>query len=118
MFIHLTKYSKCANEYCMQFTGLATINTIFSRVFFISLLTLNPCERYVHELYSVQCTGCKPVTYRTESWRRPTRQTSKQKLGGTFLKGNITDIYKFMADLPVRKIPGVGKINEMILAGL
>jgi DNA polymerase kappa len=23
-----------------------------------------------------------------------------------------------MADLPVRKIPGVGKINEMILAGL
>ena len=23
-----------------------------------------------------------------------------------------------MADLPVRKIPGVGKINELILAGL
>jgi DNA polymerase kappa len=34
------------------------------------------------------------------------------------LKANVNEVQKFMADLPVRKIPGVGKINEMILAGL
>jgi DNA polymerase kappa len=28
------------------------------------------------------------------------------------------EILKFMKDLPVRKIPGVGKVNEHILAGL
>jgi DNA polymerase kappa len=36
----------------------------------------------------------------------------------TFLKPDIPSILTFMADLPVRKIPGVGKVNEMILAGL
>lgn len=34
------------------------------------------------------------------------------------MKPSLPDIQKFMADLPVRKIPGVGKINEMILSGL
>lgn len=28
------------------------------------------------------------------------------------------EILKFMRDLPVRKVPGVGKVNEHILAGL
>jgi DNA polymerase kappa len=28
------------------------------------------------------------------------------------------EILKFMKDLPVRKLPGVGKVNEHILAGL
>lgn len=28
------------------------------------------------------------------------------------------EILKFMKDLPVRKVPGVGKVNEHILAGL
>lgn len=28
------------------------------------------------------------------------------------------EILKFMKDLPVRKIPGVGKVNEHILSGL
>ena len=36
----------------------------------------------------------------------------------TYLKPNPNEIQKFMAELPVRKIPGVGKVNEMILGGL
>ena len=28
------------------------------------------------------------------------------------------EVLKFMKDLPVRKVPGVGKVNEHILAGL
>ena len=36
----------------------------------------------------------------------------------TYLKPNPNEIQKFMAELPVRKLPGVGKVNEMILGGL
>jgi len=28
------------------------------------------------------------------------------------------EILKFMMDLPVRKVPGIGKVNEHILSGL
>ena len=38
--------------------------------------------------------------------------------GQTYLQNEPTEILKFMKDLPVRKIPGVGKVNEHILAGL
>jgi len=38
--------------------------------------------------------------------------------GQTILPNDEVEILKFMRDLPVRKIPGVGKVNEHILAGL
>lgn len=34
------------------------------------------------------------------------------------MKNDADAIKKFVAGLPVRKLPGVGKINEMILKGL
>jgi DNA polymerase kappa len=36
----------------------------------------------------------------------------------TYLDFNIEEIRKFMSDLPIRKIPGVGKIYETILTGM
>jgi DNA polymerase kappa len=38
--------------------------------------------------------------------------------GQTLIPNDEVEILKFMRDLPVRKIPGVGKVNEHILAGL
>jgi len=38
--------------------------------------------------------------------------------GQTFMYNDEVEILKFMMDLPVRKLPGVGKVNEHILAGL
>lgn len=38
--------------------------------------------------------------------------------GQTYIPNDEIEILKFMMDLPVRKIPGVGKVNEHILAGL
>lgn len=38
--------------------------------------------------------------------------------GQTYIPSDDIEILKFMSDLPVRKIPGVGKVNEHILAGL
>ena len=38
--------------------------------------------------------------------------------GQTLIPNDEVEILKFMKDLPVRKIPGVGKVNEHILAGL
>ena len=38
--------------------------------------------------------------------------------GQTYLQSNETAILEFMDKLPIRKIPGVGKINEQILNGL
>jgi DNA polymerase kappa len=38
--------------------------------------------------------------------------------GQTYLPNDEVEIMKFMKDLPVRKIPGVGKVNEHILSGL
>ena len=38
--------------------------------------------------------------------------------GQTYLYNDEVEILKFMMDLPVRKIPGVGKVNEHILSGL
>jgi len=35
--------------------------------------------------------------------------------GQTYLAPNEPEITKFMSELPVRKIPGVGKVNELIL---
>jgi len=36
----------------------------------------------------------------------------------TFLGFEVERIENFIGDLPVRKVPGIGKINEHILAGL
>ena len=36
----------------------------------------------------------------------------------TYLKPNANEIQKFMSELHVRKISGVGKVNELILGGL
>ena len=38
--------------------------------------------------------------------------------GQTYMPNDEIEILKFMKDLPVRKVPGVGKVNEHILAGL
>lgn len=38
--------------------------------------------------------------------------------GQTLIPNDEIEILKFMRDLPVRKIPGVGKVNEHILSGL
>lgn len=38
--------------------------------------------------------------------------------GQTYLKPKLDVIQNFMAELAVRKIPGIGKVNEMILNGL
>ena len=38
--------------------------------------------------------------------------------GQTIIPSDEVEILKFMRDLPVRKLPGVGKVNEHILAGL
>lgn len=38
--------------------------------------------------------------------------------GQTVMPNDEVEILKFMRDLPVRKVPGVGKVNEHILAGL
>ena len=38
--------------------------------------------------------------------------------GQTFLQNDISKIEEFMGALLVRKLPGVGKINEQILLGL
>lgn len=38
--------------------------------------------------------------------------------GQTYLPNDESEILQFMKDLPVRKIPGVGKVNEHILSGL
>ena len=38
--------------------------------------------------------------------------------GQTYIPNDEVEILKFMRDLPVRKIPGVGKVNEHILAGM
>jgi DNA polymerase kappa len=38
--------------------------------------------------------------------------------GQTYIPNDETEILKFMKDMPVRKIPGVGKVNEHILSGL
>jgi DNA polymerase kappa len=38
--------------------------------------------------------------------------------GQTYLPNDEVEILKFMMDLPVRKVPGIGKVNEHILAGL
>lgn len=32
----------------------------------------------------------------------------------TYLKSEANEIKRFIADLPVRKLPGVGKINEKV----
>ncbi len=38
--------------------------------------------------------------------------------GQTYLPNDEIEILKFMKDMPVRKIPGVGRVNEHILSGL
>ena len=38
--------------------------------------------------------------------------------GQTFMYNDEVEILKYMQELPVRKVPGVGKVNEHILAGL
>ena len=38
--------------------------------------------------------------------------------GQTYLNNTEKDIMDFMHSLPVRKLPGVGKVNEQILAGM
>jgi DNA polymerase kappa len=38
--------------------------------------------------------------------------------GQTLMPNDEMEILKFMRNLPVRKLPGVGKVNEHILAGL
>lgn len=38
--------------------------------------------------------------------------------GQTYMPNDEIEVLKFMKDLPVRKVPGVGKVNEHILAGL
>lgn len=38
--------------------------------------------------------------------------------GQTYMPNDEIEILKFMRDLPVRKVPGIGKVNEHILAGL
>ena len=38
--------------------------------------------------------------------------------GLTYLEFSEKEISKFLADLPIKKVPGVGKVNEMILNGL
>lgn len=38
--------------------------------------------------------------------------------GQTYLQNNEQAIIDFMARLPVRKLPGVGKVNEQILIGM
>jgi DNA polymerase kappa len=38
--------------------------------------------------------------------------------GQTILEFNETAVSEFMSRLPIRKIPGVGKVNEQILSGM
>jgi len=38
--------------------------------------------------------------------------------GVTYLANKVDQIMHFILDQPVRKIPGIGKINEMILSGI
>ena len=38
--------------------------------------------------------------------------------GVTYLSNRVDQILRFMMDQPIRKIPGIGKINEMILSGI
>lgn len=38
--------------------------------------------------------------------------------GSTYLSNSVDQILRFMLSQPVRKIPGIGKINEMILSGI
>lgn len=38
--------------------------------------------------------------------------------GQTFLEPNKDSVADFMAKLPIRKIPGIGKVNEQILSGM
>ena len=38
--------------------------------------------------------------------------------GQTFLEFNDQSVMEFMQKLPIRKIPGVGKVNEQILCGM
>lgn len=38
--------------------------------------------------------------------------------GVTYLNNRVDQIMSFMSEQPVRKIPGIGKINEMILYGI
>ena len=38
--------------------------------------------------------------------------------GQTFLEFNDKSMSAFMRKLPIRKIPGVGKVNEQILSGM
>jgi DNA polymerase kappa len=38
--------------------------------------------------------------------------------GATYLGFNQEEVEAFMSELPIRKIPGIGKINEIILNGM
>lgn len=38
--------------------------------------------------------------------------------GLTYLENSVKEIYAFLKDQPVRKLPGIGKINELILSGI
>ena len=42
----------------------------------------------------------------------------KKPDGQTQLENDVVKIEKFMSDLLVRKLPGVGKVNEQVLAGM
>ena len=38
--------------------------------------------------------------------------------GQTILPNDEVEILKLLRDLPVRKVPGIGKVNKHVLAGL
>jgi DNA polymerase kappa len=38
--------------------------------------------------------------------------------GATYLGFNEEEIHAFISEMPIRKVPGIGKMNEIILNGL
>lgn len=98
-----------ANVDLTDYLGANGLDNDMGRIYVVSQIR----ERIFHEMGMTASCGiaCNKMLAKICS------ELNKPN-GQTILPNDEVEILKFMMDLPVRKVPGIGKVNEHILAGL